>query len=463
MNMFDKVKTKAGYFFAKRFIKAIKKNLENGSLSFKFLEKKTGVRGKFISKLARRLLDERDAGTMMMKQFFKSEHGTEFLQTVLNKRNPNCRNKLIKNFAVRHMLLGTHLRRKVEKEIGTAPFVIVISPIAKCNLNCVGCYAGEYPKTELDFKTVDRIIREGKDIGIYFYTISGGEPFCWPYLFKMLKKHNDCIFLIYTNGTLINDNIAKRLAKTGNAIPAISIEGFAKETDNRRKRGVFNKVMKAMDSLKKHGVLFGFSATLTRKNFKAITSRNFIEFYSKKGCLFGWYFQYLPIGSCPDTGLMPTPEQRNALREITKKIREELPIFVGDFWNDGTYVYGCMAGGRKYLHINANGDIEPCVFAHFAVDNIKNTNLKSALNSKFFRMIRSLYPVYSKNMLAPCMIIDNPWVLRQTVEKCGAYPTHKGAEAVIKNKKIADFLERYSAKIHRITSDSWEKEYRELL
>jgi len=74
--------------------------------------------------------------------------------------------------------------------------------------------------------------------------------------------------------------------------------------------------------------------------------------------------------------LMATPEQRFRLRRRSIEIRNTKPIFIGDFWNDGPYVGGCICGARQsgYFHINCHGDVEPCVFLQFSVDNIKDKN-----------------------------------------------------------------------------------------
>ena len=319
--------------------------------------------------------------------------------------------KLIKNLIGGYILMGLEIRLKLKEELGFAsPAFIVISPTMRCNLRCRGCYAGNYTqKDDLTFEQVDKLLIEAKEeFGMRFIVISGGEPFFWQPLLKILEKHSDMYFLIYTNGTLINKTTAKKLAELGNAAPGISVEGFKSETDERRGKGVYKRVLEAMDNLKEAGVVFGFSATSTSLNAEIIGSDEFMDFYIKKGCLFGWFFQYIPIGLKPDVSLMASPEQRNELRKRVKHIRETKDIFVGDFWNDGPYVEGCMAGGRLYLHINNKGDIEPCVFCHFAVDNIKDTTIKEAIQSDFFRAIRNEYPYGEGNLLTPCMIIDNP-------------------------------------------------------
>lgn len=383
-------------------------------------------------------------------------------KNALQNLNPHCRDKLVTTLIVNWLLFDDIKKEFKEKEGFLPPDHLVISPTMRCNLSCKGCYAGEYKKEEdLGYQFVDKAIKEGKEMGIYFVTISGGEPFIWPHLFKLLKEHNDVYFLIYTNGTLINKKMAEKLAQFGNAAPAVSVEGFKKEVDIRRGKGVYEKVLKAMCNLKEEGVFFGFSATPTRYNSAVITSDEFIDFYIKQGCYFGWFFQYIPIGKKPDVKLMATPEQRTRLRlKVHNDWRNRKPIFIGDFWNDGPYARGCMAGGRMYLHINTNGDMEPCVFTHFASHNIKNSTIREAVCSDFFGMIRERLKKVD-NWLMPCIIIDNPEILREVCRECDAKPSHVGAETIIQNKSIIEHLDNYSKKMHQLSDKNWEKDYKE--
>src|SRR4030066_2063281 len=214
--------------------------------------------------------------------------------------------------------------------------------------------------------------------------------------------------------------------------------------------------MRAMDTLKDNGVLFGFSVTATRNNNDLVVSGAFVDLFVEKGAVIGWYFNYIPIGKEPDMDLMPTPEQRDHRRERILEIRKDNKIVIADFWNDGPLVNGCMAGGRNYLRINVNGDVEPCVFVHFATDNIKEKSLIEVLNSNFFKGFRKRQP-YKKNHLRPCCIIDSPEVLRDIVAESGAYPTHEGAETVI--GCLARPLDKYASDYKVIADKAWDEEY----
>ena len=354
--------------------------------------------------------------------------------------------------------MGQQERKQHSLELGTPiPSLLVISPTMRCNLDCTGCYAGRYSKEgEIDEATLNRIITEGKELGIYFYVISGGEPFLREDLLDIAKKHNDAVFMVYTNGTLIDKNLAKRLAELGNISPAISLEGMEAETDARRGPGTFKAVMQTMDYLKEAGTVFGFSATYTRDNVEALADEAFIDMLIEKGAMYGWFFMMIPVGKDDDMSLMCTPTQRDIMRKHVINLRKTKPIFVIDFWNDGPMVSGCMAGGRSYLHINAQGDIEPCVFIHFAVDNIKNTTLKQALTSPYFMDIKARMPL-NENHLRPCMIVDNPHILRDVVCRHGARPTHEGADSVI--TVLADELDEYANEYGELAETAWGQEY----
>ena len=459
--MIQRLKRSVTGFFVYKLINAVLSAVEKDSLNLPYIAERLGVKGRFnklIVGYARKQLDAKNPSVIMLKNFATSEPGKKLLKRILSEVNPTCKKKFISNLLVNSMILGNSQREGREKKGLPAPFLLVISPTMRCNLHCEGCYAGSYTKEEdLPIEVINRVINEAKKLGVFFITISGGEPFVRKDLLKIFAKHNDVMFQIYTNGTLIDKKLAKKLAKLGNAVPAISVEGFKKETDKRRGKGVFDKVMLAMDNLRKERVYFGFSATSTRQNIEKFDDR-FIDFYIKKGCFFGWFFQYIPIGRNPDVGLAPTPEQRNKFRENVHEIRKRKPIFVADFWNDGLYSNGCMAGGKKYLHINSKGDVEPCVFVHFAVDNIKDKSLKEVLNSNFFRDIRKMQP-FDENLLTPCMIIDHPAILREVCEKNNAYPTHEGAESIIKSKKITKYLDLYSKKMGKLASNAWKEKY----
>jgi len=379
-----------------------------------------------------------------IKQKFEEGHPMKGLAIrFLTQLNEEVRHRLVRNLFIDEALMGYAKRHKLEKKLGFyPPGILVISPTMSCPLKCYGCYAAEYPKDEqLTFEQVDSLIQQAKDIGIQFIVITGGEPYYWKPLFDIFEKHRDCVFQTYTSGLLITDEMVEKLAELGNVFPAISCEGFEEETDRRRGVGAFRRVNELMRKLKERGMFFGFSATATRENVEVVASEKFIQHWLDAGCLFGWYFIYMPVGREPKLDLMPTPEQRVFLSKRVKETRSTKPIMVMDFWNDGEHAGGCIAGGRKYLHVNNKGDYEVCVFCHFAKDNIRDKTLVEAIGSDFFREFRSHQP-FNKDLRRPCIMIDNPYILREVVAKTGAYGTHPGATTMI--NEFAPMLDKYA-------------------
>ncbi len=234
-----------------------------------------------------------------------------FGRDLLPRACPQCRRKVLDNFLA-SAIRGKRVRTAYHRRTGLQPpYFLVISPTMRCNLACEGCYAARYDKeVEMPLDLVDRILREARAMGMYFMTISGGEPFLRPDLLDLMEKYDDMYFQVFTNGTLIDDTLADRLARMGHIFPAISVEGLEAQTDAHRGPGTFGRVMAAMDRLRERGVLFGFSATATRENSELLVSDEFIDFYRRKGCCLGWYLNRVPVGGEPDLSHMPTPEQR---------------------------------------------------------------------------------------------------------------------------------------------------------
>lgn len=401
---------------------------------------------------------ERGQIAWLRERFEEGHPSTKLALRVLRETAPNVRRKVVNALFVGNLFLAPRVREAYAAEHGhRPPFLIVVSPLMRCNLRCYGCYAWEYTKRdELEPELFDRVLSEAHDMGVYLVTVSGGEPLLYEPLFDVVERHPDMVFQFYTNGTLIDETVARRIVEVGNLVPAISVEGLQAETDGRRGPGTFEKICEAMRLLREAGALYGFSATATSLNTDVLTRPEFIDFWMEQGCYFGWFFTYIPIGREPDTSLMQTPEQRDRLRRWTLEIRRTRPIFVADFWNDGHLTCGCMAGGTKYLHINHRGDVEPCVFAHFAVDNIREKSLAEALESAFFADVRSRIP-YDGNVLRPCMIIDHPEVLREVVVKHGARSTDGGGDSLLNG--LAPHLDRYAQEWKQIADQAWNEGY----
>lgn len=262
---------------------------------------------------------------------------------------------------------GTKPSGKTGSATSATSWLILFDPTSACNMHCTGCWAGEYGhKNNLSFEDMDRIVTQGKELGVYLYMLTGGEPLVRKAdVLRLAEKHNDVQFAIYTNSTLIDDAFCEEVARLGNIAFMLSIEGSPETNDARRGSGHYTAVMDAMDRLRTHGILFGTSICYTSANLEAVTSDRFLRMLSDKGAHFGFYFHYMPVGNDAAPELLPTPEQRRYMIQRIRYLRSaesDIPFFPMDFQNDGQYVGGCIAGGRNYFHINSAGDAEPvCV------------------------------------------------------------------------------------------------------
>ena len=349
----------------------------------------------------------------------------DFIRHMMNEVDHDVLTTIVVNFFINANMVGCEKQEKLRKEHNcNIPWAILLDPTSACNLHCTGCWAAEYGnKLNLSFDEIDDIIRQGKDMGVYMYIYTGGEPLVRKAdLIKLCEKHDDCIFLAFTNGTLIDERFADDMLRVKNFVPVISVEGFEEATDSRRGNGTYQKVVHSMNLLKSHRLPFGISTCYTSANIKDVSTEAYIDQLVEWGAYFVWYFHYMPVGKDAVPELLPSPEQREYMYHQIRELRGKKPIFMLDFQNDGEYVGGCIAGGRRYLHINANGDCDPCVFIHYSDSNIRKKTLLEALCSPLFRAYHDGQP-FNDNMLRPCPMLENPEKLREIVHKSSAHPS----------------------------------------
>lgn len=351
-----------------------------------------------------------------------------YINRLLDEVDPHVLKTTLLNLGYEAFFYGTKTIRKM-REIHqcNVPWLILMDPTSACNLHCTGCWAAEYGnRLNLTFEEMDHLITQGKELGIYFYMFTGGEPLVRKKdIIRLCEKHNDCAFLAFTNGTLVDEAMCQEMKRVGNLYLAISLEGFEAVNDLRRGEGVYGKVMRAMDLLKENGLIFGTSICYTSKNIETVTGDEFVNLMVEKGCRYALYFHYMPVGNDAAVELLPTVEQRKYMRTRVREIRNMTygpGLFTMDFQNDGEFVGGCIAGGRNYFHINANGDAEPCVFIHYSGANIRTHSLLEILKQPLFMAYRDNQP-FNKNHLRPCPMLENPEILERMVKETGAKST----------------------------------------
>lgn len=372
----------------------------------------------------------------------------------------DVRKRLFENFIVNGSIIGGRREDKVREENGcNVPWAILLDPTSSCNLHCIGCWAAEYGnKLNMTFDTLENIIKQGIELGVYFYIYSGGEPLVRKKdIIKLCEMHKDCTFLAFTNGTLIDEAFADDMLRVRNFVPAISVEGFEEDTDFRRGEGTYRAAAGAMKILKDKKLPFGISCCYTGRNTEIVGSEKYFDDMIEKGAKFAWFFTYMPVGAGAVPELMASAEQRRFMYEQIREFRQTKPIFTMDFWNDGEYAKGCIAGGRRYLHINANGDIEPCAFIHYSDSSIYSKTLLEALKSPLFMQYHDNQP-FNCNHLRPCPLLDNQGRLAQMVEDSGAKSTELQNPENVRDLtlKCRNAAENWAP----VADELWEKSHR---
>lgn len=366
--------------------------------------------------------------------------------------------KVFENFIVNANLIGFPREAELSRKYGcNVPWAILMDPTTACNLRCTGCWAADYGKSlSMSYDELSDIIRQGKELGVYMYLFSGGEPLTRKAdIIRLCEEHNDCQFLAFTNGTLIDADFAREMLRVKNFIPAISVEGFEAATDARRGEGTYQAVMAAMARLKAYKLPFGVSCCYTSQNIDSLSSEEFFDHIIDCGAKFAWFFHYMPVGVDAVTELLPRPEQREHMYRKIREYRQTKPIFSIDFQNDGEFVGGCIAGGRSYLHISAGGDIEPCAFIHYSDSNTREKTLLEALRSPLFMAYHDNQP-FNCNHLRPCPMLENPDRLAKMVKESGAHSTDMQSpeDAEHLREKCTPYAEAWAPEADKLWKES---------
>lgn len=333
---------------------------------------------------------------------------------------------------IRHLqvLIGhailSFLKRKAYRLIHgvCVPIAITLSPTMRCNLDCEGCYARDYPNDhEMPLSLIDEVFGTAQRMGVFLMIISGGEPLMREGIIDLLRKHSGILYLLVTNGTLLDERTAQEIARASNIVPVVSLEGSPEQTDARRGRGVYEAVLGAMSHLKHSDILFGFSVMVTRDNLRMVSSNEFIDDMIDRGCSLGFYTEYIPIGTGARPDLVLDRADRAFFRERLLEIRRDKPIMIAHLPDDEYTRDGrCMAVAGGCIHVNSQGYAEPCPFAHFASDNVRSKGLREILRSEFLAGIRSSTAVFRTGGLG-CALLENAKTVEEIAAATGAKRT----------------------------------------
>lgn len=393
-----------------------------GKISNKNLLRVIGLLEKFASN------DWHRKGIANIRQAIEQDHpGITAVRTALAKASPQTRSAIVNNLILGGLLLGYKKRYAFYLEHQVAPpATLIISPTLRCNLKCFGCCAATHErKNELTREEVTRVIVEGGEAGINFVLFLGGEPLMVPWLLDVMEEFPKVAFKLFTNGLLFDDDKIDRVARMGNVSVIIGVDGLEKETDRRKGPGAFKGGLSAMRKLSEAGVLVGYSTMISRQNFDEIYTDEFLDTMIENGATYTWMPTTIPQGrACTERHLIPTPEQKAQIRPRLTEARRRKPLLFMDFYNDSVITEGCGAA-RLLIHVNANGDVEPCILFPYAADNIREKSLAEIMKSPFFMGLRAITKLKNGERQT-CVLVQKPKEVLELIESCGAAPTSEG-------------------------------------
>ena len=286
-------------------------------------------------------------------------------------------------------------RRKLEDDGEHIPAFLITSITSKCNLHCAGCYSrcnhatvDAEPVSQLTSEEWLRIFDEADELGISFILLAGGEPMLRRDIIEAAGKKQNIMFPIFTNGTFMDERYFELFDRCRNLLPVMSIEGDREITDERRGKGIYDRLITNMEELNRRGLIFGASVTVTTENIHEVTSEDFLKSLSDRGCRVVIFVEFVPVTE-ESKYLAPGDKEREYLTGEIKRLRTEHQemvyiSFPGDEKSSG----GCVAAGRGFFHINSHGGAEPCPFSPYSDINVRNSSLREALHSPLFMALR---------------------------------------------------------------------------
>lgn len=339
------------------------------------------------------------------------------------------------NFGLRGMMAVRAFQRRLERD-EHFPAFLFLSVTDSCNLCCRGCWvSANGSKRELDLDTLNRIVMESARKGVSTFGVLGGEPLMHEGLMDLFARNPESYFLLFTNGTMISDEVASRLKELANVSPLISIEGRERVSDERRGgNAVFSRSMDGLENCRRRGLVTGVATSVCQSNYDDLVSEEFIRELIDRGVHYLWYYIYRPVGPDPAPELALTQEQVLGLRRFMVEIRSRVPLLIVDsYWDhDGRAM--CPAAVGIGYHVGPGGDIEPCPPVQFARENVRDGQTLAELvqDSAFLARFREV----ASGSTRGCLLMEQPELLLSAVRESGARDSSGRGTAVAELERM---------------------------
>ena len=303
-----------------------------------------------------------------------------------------------------------------------APFQVVWDITYACNLRCKHCYAtaGKALNDELNTEEALEVVDKLDKLGVTIIAFSGGEPLIRKDFFEIAEyaSGKGIYVAVASNGTLIDEKMARRLKEAGIGYVQISLDGMRGTHDKfRGVRGAFDKTVQGIKNCVKENLFVNVSMTVTKLNYSEV--KDVINLCERLGVNWFMHYNFIPVGKgrwISDLDVSPD-EREELLRYLYEKnyssnlsllstapqfariaLQVGGPMIPTHFYNINAhnrlkslaeFIGGCGAG-RFYFAIKANGEIQPCVFFPLTVGNVKEDDLEELWKkNKVFEELRN--------------------------------------------------------------------------
>lgn len=267
----------------------------------------------------------------------------------------------------------------------------VIMEITKhCNQRCKYCYSWAEREKNMRMHTINKIIKLVEKEYRHIF-ITGGEPTLDKRIFSIANAYPDIIFFMFTNGSFINNEYAKKLAQAGNLIPILSIDGHSQRMhDSSKGRGSFKRVMRAIGFLNKVDMPWGYLSMVTNLNAREVLSKEFVKAMRSKGAILARYLEFMPVGSKAKANLIPSAQTYY----LMEKRKQEI-INNGEIYMQDTSQKKCQG----MVFFDVDGNIKCCPFFHYYKHNVADGDIGNLIKDSIRDWCAARYlgecPIYS--------------------------------------------------------------------
>ncbi len=344
-------------FIVANIVEILKEDPDNG------VDKLYEMSGTFIT-------DPQIKGVIDQIKMYYDTHPAikRYVKNMMYNTNKTCLNHFLQNVAVKELWEGISTREEMSKKYSVAiPNALVLDLGMTCPLSGRGCTCRPQPGNVMPVSEVHRLVGEARDLGVHIVVLTGGDPFLEERLFSVYEAYDDVEFIVLTTGLAVTSVVAQRIAKLGNVLPLVILEG-TQALDSTTQQ----TVLRSLDIMKTNGILFGILTPVTPKNVAQVTTDEFILPLIRKGSRLNGY-----VISLRQTEAPWSHEALIDLEEHISFIRQTRP-YVTVLLETNQMTKRCAVGSLAF-HYGFDGQDQVLVFPRVTTTQTVNQPLIQVL------------------------------------------------------------------------------------